>query len=318
MQQRAIPIGTLFGIPVTLDYSWFLIFVLLTWTLAVGYFPVAYPEWSPVSYWAMGALTSIMLFVSVLLHEFGHSLVARHYKVPVRRITLMVFGGVSEMEHDPDNAKAEFWIAFAGPAVSLALAALFAALQPLVASSQFLLAEARYLAYINAILGIFNLIPGFPLDGGNVLRAILWGRTGDLHRATLLAANVGRIFAYLFIFAGVWILLAGDIVDGLWTAFIGWFLESAATAQVQRERIQDLLSGHPVFQAMNRHFATVPVNIPLQQLVDTHILAGGKRAFVVMAGDRAVGLLTLHQIKTVSREKWPVTTVAQVLSSLPS
>jgi Zn-dependent protease len=201
--RQAISLGRIFGIPIRVDYSWFLIFALLSWTLATGYYPAEFKHWALAQYWIVGAATAIMLFVSVLLHELGHSIVAKHYGTPVRSITLFIFGGVSQLSASAANAGAEFWVAAAGPVVSFALAGLFRIVEPAVAGISSLFALAKYLAYINAALGIFNLIPGFPLDGGRVLRAILWGTTHDFHRATAIAGNVGRGVAYLFIVWGV-------------------------------------------------------------------------------------------------------------------
>ncbi len=313
MNQRAIPLGSIFGIPIRLDYSWFLIFVLLTWSLAVGYYPAEFKNWPDAQYWIMGAITAIMLFVSVLLHELGHSVVAMNYNIPIRSITLFIFGGVSLIGAEPPTAAAGFWISIAGPAVSFGLAALFYLVQPFFSSIASLLVLAKYLVYINLALGIFNLIPGFPLDGGGVLRAIVWGVTHQARRATIIAANVGRFIAFLFILLGVWQMFAGNFFNGLWIAFIGWFLESAATGQVQQQAIQDLLAGHKVSQAMNPHYTAIPGDTTLQQLVDHHILGIGQRSFLVKSGDRVIGLLTLHHLKEVPRSQWPTTTAAQIV-----
>jgi Zn-dependent protease len=209
MNQHTIPLGCIFGIPIRLDYSWFLIFVLLTWSLAIGYYPAEFKNLPSSHYWIMAAATTIMLFVSVLLHELGHSVVAMHYKVPVRSITLFIFGGVSLIGAEPPSASAGFWISIAGPMVSFALAWIFSQLYPLLTGFTQALAIVKYLAYINVALGLFNLIPGFPLDGGGVLRSIVWGFTHSMRRATVIAANVGRFIAYLFILFGVWQMFIG-------------------------------------------------------------------------------------------------------------
>ena len=301
------------GISIGLDYSWFLIFVLLTWTLAVGYFPAEFKDWPTAEYWILGAITAIMLFVSVLLHELGHSVVAMSYNIPVRSITLFIFGGLAQIGGESPSASAEFWIAIAGPIVSFLLALFFALLEPVSIIFTPLLALVTYLAYINLALAVFNLIPGFPLDGGRVFRAIVWGITGNLRQATIIAGGIGRIIGFLFIFSGVWQMLGGNLLGGLWIAFIGWFLESAATSQVQYQRLESLLSGHKVSDAMNTNYAEIPADIILQELVDHHILAGGRRVFVVKANDDVVGLLTLHRIKEVQRDAWPTTTASQVM-----
>jgi Zn-dependent protease len=313
MRRHTIPIGRVLGIPLELDYSWFLVFVLLTWALAVGHYPAEFKGGTLGLYWVMGAVTAVMLFVSVLLHELGHSVVARRYKIPVRRITLFIFGGVSQIEAEAATAGADFRIAVAGPVVSLALAALFAVLRSVVADVSPLLAIVRYLAYINVALALFNLIPGFPLDGGRGLRAILWGLTGDFHRATLIAASVGRGFAYVFILIGVWQVFAGNFVGGLWIAFIGWFLESAAVSQTQQVIQRDLLAGHRVAEAMSRDLTAVPPDATLQQLVDQHVLTSGRRSFLVQRDQAILGLLTLHHVVQIPRARWGATTAEQAM-----
>ncbi len=313
MTRHNIPLGRILGIQIGLDYSWFVIFALLTWILAANYFPSEFKDWPPFLYWVMGAVAAVMLFVSVLLHELGHSAVALRYKVPVPSITLFLFGGVSQIGAEPPSARAEFLIAGAGPLVSLILAVLFYAVQPLVASVEPLLGLAKYLAYINLALALFNLLPGFPLDGGRVFRAIVWAITGNMRKATLIAANTGRLFAFLFIFAGVWQMFGGNFTGGLWIAFIGWFLDNAASAQVQQVTVQGLLTGHTVSQVMSSHCASVPAEVTLQDLVDEHILGSGQYCFLVKRGDDAVGLMTLQRIKEVPRSEWGATRAGQVM-----
>ena len=313
MFRHVIPLGRILGIPVGLDYSWFLVFALLTWMLAVSYYPAEFNNWPVAVYWITGAVTAAMLFVSVLLHELGHSLVALRYKIPVRRITLFIFGGVAQIASEPPSAKAEFLIAIAGPLVSLVLALAFFVLLPVLAPVAPLFGLAKYLAYINGALVVFNLIPGFPLDGGRVFRSIVWAIGHNFRRATLIAANVGRGFAFLFIFLGVWQMFSGNFGGGLWIAFIGWFLEVAASAQVHQLEFQDVLAGHKVLEAMNRSYGVVPATLTLQQLVDEHVQTTGHRCFVVRHGDDAVGLLTLQLVRETPRAEWATTTVADVM-----
>jgi Zn-dependent protease len=314
--RQNVPLGRILGIPIGLDYSWFLIFALLTWMLGGSYYPAEFKNWPPLLYWFMGAVTAIMLFASVLLHELGHSVVAIRYKIPVRSITLFIFGGVARIGAEPPSAIAEFWIAVAGPIVSLSLATLFYILQPMTIGFEPLLGLLKYLAYINFALVLFNLIPGYPLDGGRVFRAIVWAVTKNMRRATLTAANVGRFFGYLFIFAGVWRIFSGDLGGGLWIAFIGWFLENAASAQIQQVMFQGLLAGHKVAQAMSSQCVAIPAELTLQQLVDDHILSGARRCFLVNRGSQTVGLMTLHRIKIVPRDEWQTTNVAQAMLPL--
>jgi len=313
MNTSSMSVGKIFGIPVRIDYSWFLILILFTWTFATGYFPSEFKNWSTAEYWIVGAITALMLFVSVLLHELGHSLVALRFKLPVRNITLFIFGGVSQISAEPTSALSEFWITITGPVVSFVLAGVFGLLTFVTSGFAPLLAVVKYLAYINLILGIFNLIPGFPLDGGGVLMAIIWGATHNRRRAVLIASSVGSFFAYIFILYGVFQVLTGNLINGLWIAFIGWFLISASRSQVQQERMKDLLSGHKVSEVMSQGYTIIQSDTILQALVDEHILGGSRRSFIVEKGEDVVGILTLHHLRDVPREQWASTTVSQVM-----
>jgi len=242
--------------------------------------------------------------------------VAMRYRIPVRRITLFIFGGVAQIGAEPPSASAEFWIAIAGPAVSLTLAVLFGLLESVASTLPALLALVTYLAYINGALVLFNLIPGFPLDGGRVFRAVVWGATRDFRRATVIAGTLGRFIGFLFIILGVWQIFGGNFINGLWIAFIGWFLENAASGQIvqlQYQALDGVIAQHKVTDAMNRSYAQVPADMTLQQVVDSHILQTGQRTFVVASGDELAGLLTLQRIKEVPRGDWPTTTVAQAM-----
>jgi Zn-dependent protease len=315
MTRQNIPLGKIMGIPIGLDYSWFVIFAILTWALAGNYYPTEFKNWAPPLYWFMGAVTAIMLFASVLLHELGHSVIALRYKIPVRSITLFIFGGVAQIGTEPPSASAEFFVAIAGPIVSLALAVFFSIVKPLVAGLDPLWALAKYLAYINLALVLFNLVPGYPLDGGRVFRAIVWAVTSNMRRATLLTANVGRFFGFFFIFIGFWRVFAGDL-GGLWLAFIGWFLDNAATAELHQVMFKGLLAGHTVSQAMSRQCATVPAELTLQELVDEQILGQAQRCLIVTRGQNAVGLITPHRVKEVPRPEWATTTASQAMLPL--
>ncbi|MFL7867289.1 MAG: site-2 protease family protein [Anaerolineales bacterium] len=316
MSKNTIPLGRILGIPVGLDPSWFLIFALVTWILAASYFPSEFANWPTAQYWIAGAITAVLFFVSVLLHELGHSVVALRYKLPVTKITLFIFGGISQIESEPSSAFSEFLIAFAGPLTSIVLAVIFGLLEAVSTSIAPVFAMAKYLAYINGALAVFNLIPGFPLDGGRVFRAIVWGITHNLRRATEIAATIGRVIAFLFILFGVWQVLQGNWINGLWIAFIGWFLESAASGQLQQQRIHDLLAGHTVAQAMGPSCATAPIDITLRELVDHHILGEGHRYLMLTRGEEIAGLLTLHNLRDVPRDKWETITAGEVMTPL--
>jgi len=316
MFRHTIPIGRILGIPIGLDYSWFLIFALLTWSLATGYYPEEFRGWPAGQYWFIGALTAILMFACVVLHELGHSVVALHYRVPVRSITLFLFGGVAQIAAEPPNARAELLIAIAGPIVSFLLAVAFAGLQAAVAAAGPVFALAKYLAYINGMLALFNLIPGFPLDGGRIFRAIVWAFTKNFRSATLIAANLGRFIAFLFIASGVWQVFGGHLANGIWIIFIGWFLDSAASAQVQQQMVQGLLVGHKVSEAMTRDCATIPGDMSVQHVVDEFVLGAGRRSFVVARDGEVDGLLTLHSIKQIPKASWPATPAAQAMIPL--
>jgi Zn-dependent protease len=282
MTRHSIPLGKILGIPIGLDYSWFVIFALLTWMLAGSYYPDEFKHWSPWPYWLTGAATAIMLFVSVLLHELGHSVVALHYKSPVRSITLFLFGGCPDRSGTAQRRRRVFYCD-RRPARQSHLGGPLLRGATIGYQHRAAAGLAKYLAYINMALVLFNLIPGYPLDGGRVFRAIVWAVTGNLGRSTLIATNVGQFFAFLLIFAGVWQMFGGNLGGGLWIAFIGWFLDTAGN-------VGGLLTGHRVAEAMSKHCATIQEDLTLQQLVDEQILGGGQRSFLVNRGNQAVGL----------------------------
>lgn len=313
-------IGKIAGIDIDIHVSWIIILVFLTVSLATGWFPQLYPGWSTATYWLIAFLSSLLLFVSVLLHELAHSLVARRRGLPVKSITLFIFGGVSNIEREPQSPGVEFQIAFVGPLTSLVIGAICFLLQvPLRGSNSPLEGILFYLAVTNILLGVFNLIPGFPLDGGRVLRSIVWRLTGNLRQATRVAALTGQIIAYLLILLGIWIFFVGDILDGIWFGFIGWFLLSAAQSANAQGMLTSVLSGVTVGEVMNPKPATVPADISLQQLVDAYFLPGGLRYALVMQADHLVGLITLGDIRHIPREQWgqvPVSTAMIPLSRL--
>jgi Zn-dependent protease/CBS domain-containing protein len=316
MFRHGIPIGKIFGIRIDLDYSWFLIVALMAWVLATGYYPMEFKNWSVGEYWVMGLITAVMLFVSVLIHELGHSVVAKSYGLSVPRITLFLFGGVSQIAAEPPSAAAEFWIAAVGPLVSFVLAAIFWELQPLVRGSQPVFALFKYMALINFALGLFNLIPGFPLDGGRVFRSIIWKATGNYQRATMIAAVTGRFFGFAMIFGGVWWAISGQLFDGVWIAFIGWFLESAAGSQLQQEFLHNLMGAHKVMEAMKRDFPKATADATLEELVDRYMVPAGTRYVILNGASGPAGLVTLTAIRTVPHDQWRATHADRVMVPL--
>jgi Zn-dependent protease/predicted transcriptional regulator len=317
MLRSSFRIARIGGISINIHVSWILIFILVTWTLAAGYFPQNYPDWSTPLSWTVGLITSILFFVSVLLHELAHSFVARARGLPVHDITLFIFGGVAQLEDEPETAGTEFVMALVGPLTSIILGACFGVVWFAArGTSEPLAALGFYLGEINVWLGLFNLIPGFPLDGGRVLRSILWQASGNLQRATRWASLVGQAVAYLFILAGIWRIFTGDWVGGLWIAFIGWFLDNAASSSYRQLTVRNLLAGHTVREVMSLDCPEVSPDVTLDRLVSEHMLRSGTRCFPVVEGGSVRGLLTLHNIKGVAQDRWPMTTVGQVMTPL--
>lgn len=316
MLRQRISIGRIRGIAIDVDYTLFLAFGLVTWILAVSYFPVEFANQTRAEYWAMGAATSLLLFASVLLHELGHSVVAKRFGVSVTRIVLFVFGGVSEMATESPDAVSDFWIALAGPIVSFLLAFVCWEVRPLVVGAPAVLAITKYLAILNFVLGVFNLVPGFPLDGGRVFRAILWRVTGNLRTSSTVTSLSGQLFGFFFIVLGVAQTFRGNVLNGLWIAFVGWFLESAAAEQGQSQIARSLLKGHTVSEVMSQTFPRISGTLTLQELVDKHVLAHGSRYFVVSNGDGSTGVLTLANIRQIPRSLWSKTPASEVMIPL--
>ncbi|MDD2695876.1 MAG: site-2 protease family protein [Anaerolineales bacterium] len=311
-----IKLGRIWGIPIGLHASWFLIFGLLTWSLAAGYFPGEYPGLNTAAHLGMAVVTSLLFFGSVLAHELGHSFVALRSSIPVKGITLFIFGGVAQIGQEPRSPRVEFKVAIAGPAVSLALALGFYGLYLLDRSFPVLAAPSQYLMRINLMLALFNLIPGFPLDGGRVLRSIVWRMTGSFQRASRVASFSGQLVAFGFIAYGVYAIFRGDFMNGLWLAFIGWFLQNAAASSYAQTSMQQSLRGIRVEQVMSRDCLRVPSLLSLNQLVEDRILSGGKRCFFVADNGKLQGMLTLRDIAAVPQQKWRFTTTAQAMVPL--
>jgi len=311
--ETGVKLGRILGIPIRLHVSWFLIFGLVTWSLAVSYFPVEYPSLPAAACWGLGAATSLLFFGSVLAHELSHSLVALRSQVPVHGITLFIFGGVAQIGREPSTPGDEFRIAVAGPLASLALAVGFGGLWLLDRAVPYLAAPSVWLMRINLGLALFNLIPGFPLDGGRVLRAMVWRITQNFQRATQVASFVGQLTAFGFIGLGLLTMVGGRFADGLWLVFIGWFLQNAAAASYAQVNIQHSLRGVTVAQVMTRDCALVPAQITVGQLVEERILPGGRRCFFVTENDRPRGILTLSDVAKVARSDWGQTTAGQVM-----
>jgi Zn-dependent protease len=322
MIKGGIPIGKAFGISLRLHYSWFIIFALITWALTTGYFPSAYPAWSLGTKIAAGIITSLLFFSSVLAHELMHSIVAQRHGIPVQSITLFIFGGVSQISGEPKQAGDELRMAIAGPLMSLVIGGvcwgLWFWLRGQGGAGEFVGAIAYWLGLINVFLAGFNLIPGFPLDGGRVLRSILWGRSHNLRSATRTASNIGRAVGYIFIFVGIFFIFQGNWFNGLWIAFIGWFLENAAIGSYRQLALQDMLQGHVVSEIMTRDCLIVSPDLSVERLVNEHMLASGRRCISVVEGDRVVGLVTIHNVRAIPRDQWNTKTVGEAMTPFDS
>lgn len=311
----SVQVARILGIPVFVHFSWFVVFGLIAWTLATGYFPQRYPNLPVTSYWAKGLLASLLFFVSILLHELGHSVVALKSGIAIRSITLFIFGGVARLERDPPDGRTELRMAAAGPAVSVVLAGLFLAAGALARPGGTVWAVARYLAVINLVVAAFNLVPAFPLDGGRLLRGLLWKSMGKA-RATRVAARAGTLFAYFLIASGVVSMLRGSGISGMWYVLIGWFLKDASAGAYQSARVDEALRGVTAGDAMVKDPATLPAEISLAEAVHEHFLRTGYGAYPVVRGDAPVGLLSRRDVLKVPAEDRERTSVQAAMTPL--
>lgn len=310
---RGISLFSIGGIDVRLDYSWFLIFLLILVSLSAGYFPRVAEGQSMAAYWAAGALATLLFFLSILAHEFSHAVVATRSGIRVPAITLFLFGGVSHMEQEAAKPSTEFRVAAVGPLTSFALALVFWGVAVALPdeSPPLLSAVVSYLAWINGALGVFNLLPGFPLDGGRVLRAVVWWRTGSLRRATRAAADVGKGLAVGLMVLGGLQIFSGALLGGMWLVFIGMFLRSTAEASYQNlvlvQTLEDVRAGDVAIPDP----VTVSPDLTIRALVDDYLLEHGYRAYPVVEAGRVVGLISVYDLKEVSPEKRATTTVGE-------
>jgi Zn-dependent protease/CBS domain-containing protein len=321
MGGSGITFGKIWGIRLRLNPSWFIIFILITWALAGSWFPTKYPDWSLTEKILAGVLTSLLFFASVLVHELMHSYVAQHEGTEVKSITLFIFGGVSEISGEPKKASDEFSMAIAGPLTSLIiggiLMGIWAALRNDAAGAgQFVAAVTYWLGIINISLGAFNLIPGFPLDGGRVFRSILWGRSGDLRSATRTASQVGRVVAYIFIFIGIFLFFSGNWLNGVWLVLIGWFLDNAAVGSYRQVQLNDLLKGHKVSEAMLGDCVSVAPGLTADHIINEYALTKGQQCFPVMEGEKLEGIVSFDSLRSVAKEARRDKTSAQIMTPM--
>ncbi len=315
---RKIHLFTLFGFEVGIDFTWFLLAILLAWSLAEGLFPYYYQGHSTGTYWWMGAAGALGLFLSIVFHEFWHSVIARHFGLPMKGITLFIFGGVSEMEDEPPNAKTELLMAIAGPISSAVLGGLFLMAYWGGYSARWpepVWGVLQYLGWLNLVLAVFNMIPAFPLDGGRVLRSILWATRGDLRWSTRIAAAFGSGMGVLLILLGLIAFITGNVITGIWYFLIGMFIRGAAQMSYRQVLIRNALSGETISRFMEPHPIVVPPSISIHELVNDYIYRYHFKMFPVTTDGTLLGCISSRQVKDIPREQWDLRRVEDALTT---
>jgi Zn-dependent protease/predicted transcriptional regulator len=312
----SVKLGKIMGIPVTIHYTLWLVFILIAWSLAYGYMPVHYPGLGAVTYWAIGIASAIILFASVLVHELSHSYIAKKNGLPIARITLFFFGGVSEITQEPQDPGLEVRMAAAGPLMSFLIAAVLGASWYLAGFAKApvpIIATLGYAALINAALGVFNLLPAFPLDGGRVFRGSLWKRSKNLIGATRTATRVSEGISLVMMLGGFVAIIFGDFVDGIWIVFLGWFMRSGAETSMRQTLVDETLSGVKVEEIMTRNVLTVPPDITIQQLVSNYFLVNRHEGYPVVKGGEILGVITLQCVRAIPEDRRETVTVEQAM-----
>lgn len=300
-------LGSVLGFEIRIDYSWFVIFFLILWSFSAGVFPAQFPDLSPETHFLMGGIGTFLFFASLLAHELSHSVVARRKDVPVEGITLFIFGGMARTRLESETPEDELAIAGVGPLASLVIAGVFGVVWWLggqLGWGDAVMGVAMYMAYLNVILALFNLLPGFPLDGGRLFRGVVWKLTGDLTKATRWATNGGKALGYALMGLGLLQTFAGGVLGGLWMLFIGWFLRGAAEASYTQHLLRGILEGIRADEVMTADPESVPPDLSLRELVEERFLRRRYQSFPVVDGEQLVGLLTLQQVKEAPREEW--------------
>jgi Zn-dependent protease/predicted transcriptional regulator len=319
MFRSPIKLFKVFGIEIRLDYSWFIIFALFTYFFGFYYFPSYLPELNKGLLALITIVTVIVFFMSVLIHEMSHSLVARRRGTPVERITLFLFGGMAQIEKEPETPYSEFVMAIAGPVASFVLAGIFGLIWFFTRDIRPIAIPVGYLAVINVALGVFNMLPGYPLDGGRVLRSIIWKVTGNLKRATFIASTAGRVLGFMIIAGGIYFIFTGNFLNGIWLSFIGWFLQSSAQMSYRQLIIENSIKGIKVKDIINRDIVYVLKDITLQELIDDFFMKYRFGRFPVIEDEetqRMIGIISLHDIKEVPREKWPEVRAGDIVKEI--
>lgn len=315
---RGISLFKIAGIRINLDFSWFIIFGLVLIALSAGYLPRAFPGQDTQTYWLAGLVATLLFFASVMLHELAHSLVAIRHGIDIPEITLFIFGGVSRLSQEPTDPKTEFKIAVVGPLTSFALAALFGVLRLALRGFEpsLIVVVIGYLTWINLALGIFNLIPGFPLDGGRILRAFLWWKTGSLTRATKVAADFGKGFALALMILGGLQIFAGALFNGLWFIFIGMFLRGMSVQGYEELVIRKSLEGVHVDEVMVRDVVKVSPDMTISQLIHDYFLHYAYRGFPVVNNGQVLGVVSVAAVRQLPREVYDNRRVADIMTPL--
>lgn len=315
----SIKLFKVFGIEIRLDYSWFIIFALFAYFFGFIYFPSVLPGLNKGLLALITIITVILFFTSVLIHEMSHSLVARSRGTSVEKITLFLFGGMAQIEKEPETPNSELIMAIAGPAASFVVAAIFGVIWFFTKNIALVREPVKYLAIINIVLGVFNMLPGYPLDGGRVLRSIVWRVTGNLERATFIASTTGRVIGFMIIAVGVFFILTGNFLNGVWLAFIGWFLQSSAQMGYRQLIFETSIKGIKVGDVMNENIVNVTKDITIQDLVDDYFMKYRFGRFPVIEDEktqRFIGVISLHDIKGVSKEEWPEVKIGDIVKSV--
>lgn len=315
---RGIKLFKVLGIQISIDWTWFIVFVLFSWSLSAGYFPFKHPGFASGVYLTMGVVSAFLLFACVLIHELFHSLTSNRLGLEVREITLFIFGGVAELTKEPEDPATEFKIAVAGPLASGVLALVFSVLSVIFTAGAFPVINAiiSYLALINIVLLVFNMIPGFPLDGGRVLRAAWWARTGDIDRATRVASLIGKGFAIFLILSGFLQMFTGNFTGGLWSVLIGVFVQQAAESGYRQVVIKRALNGLKVKDIMSKDVVTVPEEKRISEAVDDYFIKYHHATFPVTSNSHVSGLLTLNQVRNIDKNEWASKSVGEVMEPL--
>lgn len=314
---RTYNLFRILGIPVGIHPSWLIILVLLSWSLAAGWFPARYPSLDVATYWAMGIAGALGLFVSILLHELSHALVATRRGLPIRGITLFLFGGVARMEEEPSTPRLEFYMALAGPVASVLIAVACLGLASLGRATSWpppAVGVVEYLGVVNLLLVAFNVVPAFPLDGGRVLRSILWQWKGSLAWATRVTSEIGSTFGALLVVLGVFSLIGGNLIGGVWFALIGLFLRDAARMGYQQLLLRQLLEGEPVRRFARADVVTVPPDLSLREFVDDLVYRDHFKMYPVVEGDRLLGMMTTRSLKEYPRDQWAAVRVGDAMT----